>query len=291
MPPIQVTPQATTSTPQGVAAVGPIAAPSAAAQPAAPAVAPAPAAVGTPNFDTAGTIAKIGDYYNIPRQTAAIAGAGQAMGQVAQQQFEAQKAQNLIKIQNQQNALDPTKYNFTKNPDGSVTILNSVGDKVDIGTYAALTGDNPAQALQKAGATDKASQQFITAYNNFQTYAQDQIAAQNGDEQAKIAVGEFQAANPGLKNMELGQLQSAFMQQYGQYFGQPQGNQNSLAQSGINSTLASQNSPMASSPYYELQAYPSLTSPNPITSNLLGSGNTSLSSLLSGLQSQQTAGG
>lgn len=247
-----VAPAPTTVSPQGAASVAPNATPVAPQLPAAPQIAASPAPVATPNFNTSGQLQNIAAYYNIPRQTAAVAGAGQAQGQVAQQQFEASKAQNEIKIQNQQNSLDPTKYQFSKNPDGSVTILNSVGDKVDIGTYSSLTGDNPATALQKAGATDQASQKFIAAYNNLQTYVQDKIAAQNGDIQAQAAVNDFYKSNPGLQNLELGQLQSSFMQQYGSYFGQPQqpSQYNQLGSTpNVNSTLTSQNNPVSGSAY------------------------------------------
>jgi hypothetical protein len=244
-----VTPAPTAVNPQGVASVAPNSAPVAPTLPSAPTPVATPAPVQTPDFNTSQTLGQIADYYNIPRQTAQITNAGQTQGNISQQQFEAQKYQNQIKIQNQQNSLDPTKYQFSKNPDGSVSILNSVGDKVDIGTYAALTGENPAQALEKAGATDQASQKFIAAYNNLQTYIQDKIAAQNGDIQAQGAIADFEKANPGLQNMELGQLQSAFMQQYGQYFGQPQGNQGALAKGGVNPTITSQNNPLTQSAY------------------------------------------
>jgi hypothetical protein len=292
-----VAPQPITTNPQGVASITPNAQPVAPQLSQAQAQQPIQAAPSAPNL-SAGTsqqLQNIAAYYNIPRQTAAIAGAGQAQGAVAQTNFEAQKAQNEIKIQNQQNMLDPTKYQFTKNADGSVTILNSVGDKVDIGQYAALTGDNPAEALQKAGATDQASQNFIAAYNNLQTYIQDKTAAANGDVQAQAAVNDFYKQNPGLQNLELGQLQTAFMQQYGQYFGQPQGNQNALAQAGqqpaglqvqgtkqpaaaVNPTLTSQNNPVTSSAY-ENPNYQTAFQSNPYQSS-------GVSSVLSQLQSQ-----
>lgn len=259
IPGAAVQPLQTTASPQGAASVAPIQAPTPTQLPAAPQVAATPAPVATPNFNTSGALGDIANYYNIPRQTAAIAGAGQAQGAVAQSEFEAQKAQNTIKIQNQQNSLNPSTYQFTKNSDGSVSILNSVGDKVDIGTYAALTGDNPATALQKAGATDQASENFIAAYNNLQTFAQDKIAAAGGDVQAQGAIEDFYKANPGLATggpngqpMELGQLQTAFMQQYGQYFGQSsqpsQSNQLGNA-SNVNPTLTSQNNPVTGSAY------------------------------------------
>jgi hypothetical protein len=297
-----IAPQPNTVNPQGVASVTPIAAPTPTIMPAAPQVVATPAPVATPNFDTSGTLGKIADYYSIPRQTAAITGAGQAQGQVSQQQFEAQKFQNQVKIQNQQNSLDPTKYQFTKNPDGSVDILNSVGDKVDIGTYAALTGADPATALQKAGATDQASQKFMAAYNNLQNYIQTKIGADNGDVQAKAQLADYYGANPGLQNMELGQLQQSFMQQYGQYFGQPQGDQSALANKQIGSTIASENNPATVSPYQNTALLNAAAS-NPYqpagvftngtaggtTYGQTGTGN-NISSMLSSLQQQLPTG-
>lgn len=274
----------TTTNPIGVGSVAPNAVPTPAQLPASPQIAATPPPVATPNFNTSGALQDIADYYNIPRQTAAIAGAGQAQGNVAQQNFEAQKAQNQIKLQNQQDSLDPSKYQFVKNSDGSVSILNSVGDKVDIGTYSAMTGDNPADALQKAGATDQQSQQFIAAYNNLQTYVQDKIAAQNGDIQAQSAVNDFYKQNPGLQNLELGQLQTAFMQQYGGYFGQ-QANPSKYNQLGnapnVSPTITSQDNPYSSSAY-ENPNYATAFQNNQFQQ----AGTNSLASELSQLQSQ-----
>jgi hypothetical protein len=255
----QIQPQATTVSPQGVASQVPVQAPTPPVLPQGQAPAAIPSAAPAVNYNTSQQLNNIADYYQIPRQTAQAVNQTNTAANVASANFEAQKAQNEIKIQNQQNALDPSKYQFTKNADGSVSILNSVGDKVDIGTYAALTGANPATALQQAGATDQASENFIAAYNNLQTFAQDKIAAANGDVQAQGAIEDFYKANPGLATggpngqpMELGQLQQAFMQQYGQYFGQPsQPSQSSQLGSAanVNPTLTSQNNPVTGSAY------------------------------------------
>ena len=269
MQPTAVSPQPTTVSPQGAASVAPIQAPVKPVLPQGQTPVASPAPVATPNFNTSGQLQNIAAYYNIPRQTAAIAGAGQAQGAVAQANFEQQKYLNQVKIKNQQDSLDPTKYQFTKNADGSVDILNSVGDKVDIGTYASLTGDNPATALQKAGATDAGSQKFMAAYNNLQDYIQTRIAAQNGDLTAKAKLGDYLKANPGLQNMELGQLQNAFMQQYGNYFGQPDqpSQYNQLGNApNVNPTISSANNPASTSPYLNVQGFPRPTG----TSNAVG---------------------
>lgn len=258
--PIQ--PQAQTVSPQGVASQVPVQAPTPPQLPQGQTPVATPAPVATPNFNTSQQLQNIAAYYQIPRTSEAVTGAGQAQGQVAQQQFEAQKAENTIKIQNQQNSLDPSKYQFVKNKDGSVTILNSVGDTVNIGQYAALTGANPAQALQNAGATDAASQQFIQAYNNMQTFVQDKIAAANGDTQAGAELDDFYKNNPGLQGLELGQLQTAFMQNYGSYFGQPEQG-GGLAAVGASPTITSANNPLTTSPYENLNLYGNEEAENP----------------------------
>lgn len=295
--PIQ--PQTPSTNPQGVASPGITPAPTPPTLPQAQAAPATPAPVQTPNFDTSGTLNDIAAYYQIPRDTAAISGAGQAKAGLANAQFEYQKGQNAIKMQHQQDALDPTKYQFTKNPDGSVTILNSVGDKVDVGTYAALTGANPAEALQKAGATDQKSNQFITAYNNLQNYIQLKTSAQNGDAQAQAEVQDYQKANPGLANMELGQLQTEFMKQYGSYFGQPQDTNGPLNGLGITDTLSSVNNP-ASTSIYGNQEYNNLLTnqsstytPSPVSKGSAGSvaSSTNPSDLLNSIISQNNTNG
>lgn len=232
-----VAPAPTTVSPQGVASTAPVAAPTPTALPQAPTPVSTPAPVATPSFDTSGIMQNIANYYQIPRQTAAIAGIGQAQGAVAAQQDAADKAGRSAG----NNQLDPSSYKISKNPDGSIKIINSLGQQVDIGTYASLTGADPAKTLSSAGVTDKGQVKFIEAYNNLQDYIQNKIAAQNGDKTAATKVQQYVAANTGLQNIQLGQLQKAFMAQYGQYFGQPQGDQRTLAKDRISDTIQSQN--------------------------------------------------
>jgi len=289
VPQAPVSPVPTTVSPQGATSVAPNATPIAPQLPQAQAPVGTPPPVATPNFNTSQALQDIGNYYQIPRTAIQTTNAGQTAGNIASAQFEQQKAENAITIQNQQNSLDPSKYQFTKNADGSVDIINSVGDKVDIGTYASLTGANPATALQSAGATDKASQDFILAYNNLQDYVQTRISAQNGDQQAQAKLADYFDQNPGLQNVDLGKLQTAFMQEYGQYFGQPQGNQNALSQAGINPTLSSANNP-ASTSAYENQNLLNQEAANPFQQSLAGTvgqpSGQQISSLLSTINPQ-----
>jgi len=217
----------------------------------APAPAPTPASVGTQQ--PPGILNNIAALYKIPGQTAQIVNQGQSAGNVAGTQFAAQKGQNEINIQNMQNQLNPDEYTIAKDPkSGGITIINSLGDQVSLATYANLTGSNPAEVLQEHGATDASDVKFMTAYNNLQSYAQAQVAAQNGDAQAQATVKQFQDANPGLKGLELGQLSAAFMAQYGSYFGAPTnaaGGDSLGGLSGVNNTLSQVNNPQALSAY------------------------------------------
>lgn len=249
-----IAPLPVNTNPQGVGSVAPIAAPTPSAPPAAPAqAAPTPGA--PPQTLAPGTMDALAAYYKIPRDTTQIVNQGQVTANAASQQDAADKAAAAASAQKAKDALNPGAYTFTHNQDGSLTILNSSGDKVDIGTYASLTGDNPAAVLAKQGATDEGSQKFIAAYNNLQTYVQNKIGAQNGDQKAQAAVDQFNKANPGLQNLELGQLQQAFMQEYGSYFGQPS-NPSQYKQLGgapnVSKTIASANDSSAASNIYSL---------------------------------------
>lgn len=116
-PQATLSPQATTTNPQGVASITPLQAPTAPALPqsAAPAL-PTPPTNPNLGASTSAQMGNIANYYQIPRQTAAIAGAGQAMGNVAQSQFEAQKYQGELNVEHMKQQLDPSTYNFQHNP-------------------------------------------------------------------------------------------------------------------------------------------------------------------------------
>lgn len=240
---------------QGVGSVAPVGAPTPTALPTAPAQinVPAPTVVSRP--DISGQLSAISNFYKIPAQTAQLTSEAQSRADVAQGQFEAQKYNRQIDIQNQKDMLDPSKYLITKDPKtGGINITNIMGDKVDLGTYSNLTGANPADVLKNS--TDPNDIKFVQAYNNFQNYAQAKIAATNGDLQAQATVKQFNDRNSGLQNVDLGQLKDAFMQQYGTYFGAPQDNGSALTDLGVNPTLTQANNPKALSAYYG--GYPSI---------------------------------
>ena len=283
-----VAPAPSITTPQGVAQPVANAAPVPTALPKAPTPVATPAPVATPSFDTQGMVNSIANYYKIPGDTANIVAQGQTQGNIAGQQFEKQKAENEIDIQNKQNQLDPSKYTITKNPKtGGIQITNSMGDQVDLGTYVNLTGANPADVLKNS--TDPKDVQFVTAYNNLQNYTQLKIAAQNGDAQAAAQVADYDKANPGLGQMELGQLSQAFMSKYGSFFGaQSTDNVNALQQKGVTPTISSQNNPVSTSAF-ENPNYQTLFANNQYQTALSGSGG-SVASELASLESQANSG-
>jgi len=278
MPPVMpgqpVAPAPTTVAPTGVQAVAPAPAPVAPQMPAPAGLQNgtfAPPAIPAPSGPTPQSIA---NYYQIPEQ-ARIAGANaQALGNEGQQEFEREKAQGQLTAEHLKDQLDPSKYTINNDPaqPQGVRITNSLGQQVDLGTYVNLTGANPASVVAKS--TSPAAQKFVTAYNNLQDLMQTTLSASQGDEQAKIKLGEYYSANPGLEKMTASQVSNAFLQQYGSFFGMPnQASQyNQLGNApNVSPTLTSQNNPITSSPYYELQQYPGLNQPNPITSSMLGS--------------------
>lgn len=276
-----ITPAPTQTNAQGVAQLAPVAAPTPTQLPLAPPVGATPAPVATPNFNTAGALQDIANYYNIPRQTAQITGAGQAQGNVAQQGYDRDVAQKQLQASNLQDQLDPSKYKITTNPnDGGITITNSLGQDVSLQSYVNLTGANPAQVLQNSN--NPKDQQFVSAYNNLQNYIQTKIGAQNGSQQAQAELNDYYEANPGLKNLELGQVSNAFMQQYGSFFGQPTQNGNALSQEGISPTIQSAANPVTTS------AYENPTFQTEFTANPYQQSGSDISSLLSSLQVQNT---
>jgi hypothetical protein len=281
-----VTPQPTTVSPQGVAAVAPNAPPRTSAIPAPPAIGAPMAPPQNPNYNPSAAMADIADYYNIPRQAALSAGQTQAQGTQSQQQYERGEAQNQLKIQNAQNSLDSSKYTVTQNANSpyGIQIVGPLGNTVSFQDYINLTGSNPAQVL--ASSTNKQAQQFVTAYNNLENFMQTTLQASSGSQSAKIALGDYYSANPGLENMSPQQVTSAFMSQYGEFFGQPQTAQPGSTQ-GVTPTFQSKQSVVNQSPYEELSAYGLSGAGNPVSQQLLGGSGNPLASLQQQLAAQQ----
>lgn len=252
---------------QGVTSVAPIGAPTMPQNPTGPTPQPLPQPLQNPSYDPTASMKTIADYYQIPREQALNVAQTQAQGNIAGQQVAAQKYQTGVKIQNLQDQLNPSKYRVTQDPGSQygVNIMDSLGNKVDLGTYVNLTGSNPAEVLSKS--TDPGAQQFVQAYNNFEDLMQTTLAASSGDQEAKIKLGEYYSANPGLEKMKPQDVSNLFMQRYGQFFGMPP--RQAPNTQGVTPAFTSQNNPIAQSPYYQLANYPQLNQPNPVTNQLL----------------------
>lgn len=280
-----VVPMANQVNPQGVSTPPVTTAPTPSALPTAPQITPlstTPAPQQTNLLPS--QLENIANYYSIPRQTAAMVNAAQAQGANAQQATKYSTAQAGYTADMAQKQLDPSAYTITNNPNpsntpgGGLTFTNSLGQQVSLATYVNLTGANPAEVLAKSNSPQ--DQQFVADYTNLQNYIQTKQAADNGSVQAQAELGDYYDANPGLQNVELGQLSSAFMQSYGQYFGQPQGNANALQQAIGSNNIQSVANPVTTSAY-ENPNYQTQFQSNPYQSNASGSVASQLAALTS----------
>lgn len=276
-------PAASQTSPQGVQAPAPVSAPSAPQLPASPNPGAAPAPLQNPSYNPTAALGTIADYYQIPRDTALNMANQQQQAAGAGQRFEASKFQAGVQQQNLQDQLNPSKYTVNNDPSSEygISITNSLGQKVDLGTYVNLTGQNPAQVLAKS--TDPAAQEFVGAYNNLEDLMQTMIGASAGDQTAKAKLGDYYEANPGLQNMTPSQVTGLFMQRYGQFFGAPQ--QQAPQNTGVSPTFQSANNPVTTSPYYN-QNFQTEFQNNPYQQGGVGD----LSSMLQQLQQQQSGG-
>lgn len=195
-------------------------APTAPSAPAPTAAAPAaPATPAVPQYNTGAAMDAIRQYYQIPGATAGIVGQQQANAYNAQTGFENSQALKSLQLQHMKDKLDPNKYLIRQGDDGSTNIIDPTGQKVDVGTYANLTGVSPAEVLKNS--TNPDEKQFVSDYNSFQTYLQSLIDAKNGNNEAQNYVDDMQKKNPDLVKLPAEQIRQLFMQQYGNYFGKP----------------------------------------------------------------------
>lgn len=172
-------------------------------------------------FDTKGMTDALAKYYQIPSTTQGIVGQQQANAYNAQTGYENSVAQKQLQVQRDQERLDSSKYNIQNTKDG-VKILDPLGNQVSVGEYASLTGANPADALK--GSTNPQDQQFVQDYNNYEQFLNAAMQKSTSKEAAQVYQG-FVTANPSLANMTPQQASSAFLSQYGSYFGQQQSGQ------------------------------------------------------------------
>jgi len=205
----------------------------------------------------------IADYYSIPRQTAAMVNAAQAQGANAQQATKYSTAQAGFSVETAERMLDPSSYNIVQDSSSpmGVKITNPMGEEVSLSTYNNLTGqENPVSVLENS--SNPQAQQLYADYTNLENYIQTRQAADNGSVAAIQALGDYYDANPGLKNVDLGQLQSAFMNTYGQQlYGVTPGGQNLQQSIGTNNIQSAANPATQSA--YEDPAYVAAQQANP----------------------------
>lgn len=180
-------------------------------------IAPTQGVTNATPFDTSGAMNAIANYYQIPKQTA-VAAAG-----VEGNKFNATTAyEGQLQEQSEfaKQRLDASSYKIQNTPDG-VRILDPVtGQPVDTNTFVNRTGsqgfDSLMGALQKS--PNQRDQQFVSDYNNFQTYMNASLNAKNSPE-AKNIMASYEAKNPQLKNLSPQQAAQMFNSEYGDYLG------------------------------------------------------------------------
>ena len=246
-----VVPMANQVNPQGVSTPPVTTAPTPSALPTAPQITPlstTPAPQQTNLLPS--QLENIANYYSIPRQTAAMVNAAQAQGANAQQATKYSTAQAGYTADMAQKQLDPSSYNITQDSSSplGIKIINPLGQEVSLSTYNNLTGQSDPVAILK--------------------------------EDYEKAPG-----NSGLKNVELGQLQTAFMNTYGQQlYGANPGGQ-TLQGVGVNPNFGTLNNPKSTSPYYG--GYPT---PTPVSTTGSTVNTPSSTDILSGLTINPTTG-
>lgn len=173
------------------------------------------------NFDTAGMMQAIGNYYQIPKQTAlAQAGVeGNKFNATTAYEGQLQEESTFAKER-----LDPSAYKIVNAPNGGKVILDPVsGQQVDIGTYVNRTGANPADVLKDS--TNPQDQQFVSDYNDFQGYMNAKLNEKASPEAAKTAQAYENAVkkqyNIDLASMNPQQVANLFLSEYGNYLGIP----------------------------------------------------------------------
>jgi hypothetical protein len=284
-----VVPMANQVNPQGVSTPPVTTAPTPSALPTAPQITPlstTPAPQQTNLLPS--QLENIANYYSIPRQTAAMVNAAQAQGANAQQATKYSTAQSGYTADMAQKQLDPSSYNITQDSSSplGIKIINPLGQEVSLSTYNNLTGQSDPVAILKDSNNPQA-QQLYEDYNNLQNYISLKMAAATGDEQAQAQVEDYEKApgNSGLKNVELGQLQTAFMNTYGQQlYGANPGGQ-TLQGVGVNPNFGTLNNPKSTSPYYG--GYPT---PTPVSTTGSTVNTPSSTDILSGLTINPTTG-
>lgn len=245
------------------------------------------------SFDTQGMTNAIANYYQIPKATA-LANAG-----VEGNKFNATTAyegqlQATSEFAKQRLSASAYKILNTKN---GVQILDPVtGQTIDNATYVNRTGSEGFNTLLSAlnKSPNQRDQQFVSDYNNFQTYMNAAVNAKydaNGKPQNEAAnvAQAYQKDNPQLASMNPQQAAQAFLKEYGDYLGVTPTAQTpahalytpTLSQNEINymlsRTLYSGNPPAGNTGLdfsYLLGGTPASSTPatTPVTGNPIGTG-------------------
>lgn len=135
-----------------------------------------------------------------------LAGGGSLAGQRSQEADAADSAARSAAMQRLQDKLDPSKYRTVRKDDGGFDFLDPEGNKIDISTYAKVTGQRLVDILKDS--ENPIDQAYINDWSNMNTLAQ---AMYNNDGET---VTSFIEQNKNLKGMKPQDLMMELVRKY-----------------------------------------------------------------------------
>lgn len=135
-----------------------------------------------------------------------LAGGGSLAGQRGQEADAADSAARSAAMQRLQDKLDPSKYRTVRKDDGGFDFLDPEGNKIDVSTYAKVTGQRLVDILKDS--ENPIDQEYINDWSNMNTLAQ---AMYNNDGET---VTSFIEQNKNLKGMKPQDLMMELVRKY-----------------------------------------------------------------------------
>lgn len=102
--------------------------------------------------------------------------------------------------------LDPSKYRQVRKQDGGFDYYDPTGKRVDLRTYAEITGQSPSSILKDSD--NSLDQQYVTDYKNLQVLA-DAFASNDKD-----TIDEIKANDPGMAKYLQGKTMADVMRDF-----------------------------------------------------------------------------
>lgn len=135
-----------------------------------------------------------------------LAGGGSLASQRAQEADAADKAAREAAMRRIQDKLDPQKYQVRRKEDGGFDFLDPEGNKVDIGTYAQITGQRVVDILKDS--ENPVDLEYVNDWSNMNSLLN---AMYNNDTDT---IASFVEQNPSLKNKKPQDLAQELVRKY-----------------------------------------------------------------------------